>query len=75
MKKHLGLIENQKKFDKTQKMVYNDLMVTERNDIETPDVLLATPKVARRTDWLMVLVWVIGILATVGLIHQLWEKQ
>jgi hypothetical protein len=35
----------------------------------------STPKVAKRTDWVMVLVWVIGILATVGLIHQLWERQ
>lgn len=33
-----------------------------------------TPKVGKKTDWVLIAFLVAGAIAAVGLIHQLWER-
>lgn len=33
-----------------------------------------TPKVERKIDWGLIVAYVMGAVAAVGLIHQLWER-
>ena len=33
-----------------------------------------TPKIERKTDWTLIVAYVVGAVAAVGLIHQLWER-
>lgn len=34
----------------------------------------STPKVERKTDWALIVALIVGAVAMVGLIHQLWER-
>lgn len=34
----------------------------------------STPKVRKKTDWTLIVAYVVGAVAAVGLIHQLWER-